>query len=940
MNLSRSSRHLLVSLVCLLAAMAVAASAANATGYGQLARFGERGVQGKSASDPTQNGKLAGLSKKKSVFEGNEAPSYAIGVDPEEGNDVFVLDEPAEPSENKIKGTETDSIERTVRIQKFTSSGTFVAETTFKVVSPPNEEEEADNEEEAFSNIAIDPADGVLYVLSADPRESSETEEAPDEEVSAATTLYAFNTSNLSPAAHTTAGVLANKTALEAESETPGVPLLEPRGIAFDPKSKAVVILGHEDPTGETEDDLEEDHYELLAVGTETGKVEKRYIDESNYLMQTGEEGAIVSAPSSPVVNSAGRILVRVSEIDGTTASGIVEIPSNFENVAPKEVGKEPLNADGAIEFGLESEPGGALSLAPEGNLFETGSYRPSEAKREGLNAVVARSAGNGALIGWSGGQSALNKHKDECVLQLGGEAANIVAAGKEGDVFVLAPEFLELQEAEPELHDAIVELGPGGKGCPAPSSKPLTLALSEGGVALTEPKVLAGSKVQLSTTIDQADALSAEWTIENTATKKKTVETPNPLEFEGENGIALLRRPVLKYEFPEGGEYSVTAEINTDELGSSGETLANERLGTEALKVTVDATAAITKQPAPQEGIAPGKPATFTVGVSGTPKPTVQWEVSTEGKVFKPISGATSESYTIPSVTTEESGYEYRAVAKNQIGTEIYKAISSAAKLTVLGGKSEIAPAVTSAASTTFTEGSEGHFTVTATGSPTPTLSESGTLPSGVTFNAATGVLSGTPSQTGEFTITFTASNGVGAPATQSFKLTVDAAASTTPPPSSSPPPPSESPPPGGGVLPEHVVQPPAAVPIAKVAGSSFTVSSAGMVTLKVSCPTGETRCIGTLTLRTLTAVSAAAGAHAAKAKKAILTLGTGSFSVAGGATQTIKLHLSSAARSLLAHSHQLRAKATLAAHDEAGGKYTQQQVLTLRLAPPPKKH
>ena len=58
-------------------------------------------------------------------------------------------------------------------------------------------------------------------------------------------------------------------------------------------------------------------------------------------------------------------------------------------------------------------------------------------------------------------------------------------------------------------------------------------------------------------------------------------------------------------------------------------------------------------------------------------------------------------------------------------------------------------APAITSAASTTFTEGSAGTFTVTSTGFPTPALSEVGSLPSGVTFvdnGDGTATLAGTP--------------------------------------------------------------------------------------------------------------------------------------------------------------------------------------------------
>jgi large repetitive protein len=82
--------------------------------------------------------------------------------------------------------------------------------------------------------------------------------------------------------------------------------------------------------------------------------------------------------------------------------------------------------------------------------------------------------------------------------------------------------------------------------------------------------------------------------------------------------------------------------------------------------------------------------------------------------------------------------------------------------------------PVLTSPASTTFTEGAFGSFTVTATGTPAPTLSETGTLPTGVTLTS-TGVLSGTPTQNGVFPVTITASNGIGTPVTQSFTLTVD---------------------------------------------------------------------------------------------------------------------------------------------------------------------
>ena len=70
----------------------------------------------------------------------------------------------------------------------------------------------------------------------------------------------------------------------------------------------------------------------------------------------------------------------------------------------------------------------------------------------------------------------------------------------------------------------------------------------------------------------------------------------------------------------------------------------------------------------------------------------------------------------------------------------------------------------------------------MTGTGYPPITsFTETGTLPSGVTLNASTGVLSGTTTVQGVFNITITASNGVTPAATQAFTLTVDAAPQIT---------------------------------------------------------------------------------------------------------------------------------------------------------------
>jgi YD repeat-containing protein len=86
-------------------------------------------------------------------------------------------------------------------------------------------------------------------------------------------------------------------------------------------------------------------------------------------------------------------------------------------------------------------------------------------------------------------------------------------------------------------------------------------------------------------------------------------------------------------------------------------------------------------------------------------------------------------------------------------------------------------APTITSATDTTFNTGITGNFTFTASGNPAPTISISDNLPTGVTYNTATGVLSGSPlgGATGSYRLTITANNGVSPTIIQYFTLTVD---------------------------------------------------------------------------------------------------------------------------------------------------------------------
>ena len=84
--------------------------------------------------------------------------------------------------------------------------------------------------------------------------------------------------------------------------------------------------------------------------------------------------------------------------------------------------------------------------------------------------------------------------------------------------------------------------------------------------------------------------------------------------------------------------------------------------------------------------------------------------------------------------------------------------------------------PPVTATVGVTYT------YTFVATGSPSPTYTiKTGQLPPGITLNASTGALAGTPSATGTVTFTVQAANVAGAVTSPSLTITVLAASTTS---------------------------------------------------------------------------------------------------------------------------------------------------------------
>jgi len=194
------------------------------------------------------------------------------------------------------------------------------------------------------------------------------------------------------------------------------------------------------------------------------------------------------------------------------------------------------------------------------------------------------------------------------------------------------------------------------------------------------------------------------------------------------------------------------------------------------------DVAPAITTQPTNQMVTAPAA-ATFNVVATGTPAPTYQWQEESVGQnTFTSIAGATSSSYSTGATTTAQSGSKFRVGVPNVAGSTTSVAVT----LTVNSGN--VAPSITvQPTNQTVTAPAAATFSVTATGSPTPTYQWQEEAVGQNTFTNIAGATSSsyntgatTTAESGsKFQVVVT--NSVGSQTSTAVTLTVNAA----PPPS-----------------------------------------------------------------------------------------------------------------------------------------------------------
>jgi len=176
-----------------------------------------------------------------------------------------------------------------------------------------------------------------------------------------------------------------------------------------------------------------------------------------------------------------------------------------------------------------------------------------------------------------------------------------------------------------------------------------------------------------------------------------------------------------------------------------------------------------ITSNPTNQ-AVTSGTTATFTAAATGTPAPTVQWQVSTTGTAgpFTNIDNVANPSaatgtLTLNNVTSDQNGYAYQAVFTNIAGSTT----TTAATLTVFSF-----PLGSSLPSGSLN--SSYNQPLQVTGGVGPYIwSVSGSLPPGMSLSSS-GVWSGTPNAEGTYNFTIQVTDSTGATVSQNMNFSI----------------------------------------------------------------------------------------------------------------------------------------------------------------------
>ncbi len=784
-----------------------------------------------------------------SRYEELDVPSVQLAVD-SSSERVYMLVSEIRPEKSEKEEEEIEALE-----EKIEGDEEKLTKEEEKLAKTKSAEEKAKLEKEI--------AELKTEIQALEKEQAAlEAHESFDYGLSAAAELYGFGFTT-SAASELPQKLHDSAKALDPLSEEHETPILKPSGIAVDPATHDVVILGQEEK-GANPEEAEE---ELLTVvqrvhTTKNEDMGPRYIDSADCLDE-GErfEGTDSPCakhekseeyPASPIVSAEGRVYVE----DKGAAGEVWEVPAreddseSFKTVgavrvlstSPKRLFTLPAGATW-LKFEQDGLYGsaGLMSLAPgapgTGSIYVLASIPGGGVEN---HAVVVLSLAEKAEAtevketGWTAGESPVGAPQPECGLPVASLPLELAGSGE--DALVLDVNHGGLEQAK---YADLLKFGPEGEPCGSPEVKPPTVVAGEDKNAT---EATEGEAVELTSAVSDANAISTEWKFKYTSGSEKGEEAHVVEGFQGQ-------RTLLTHSFEHVGEYEITEIVTTDNLATPTVTAVRKGL---TVKVPPEPLKVAFLKPAP---VVAGEPATFKAHLSDHNESPLHlkytWNFH-DGTVVEAEEQSTKPELTLTEEHTFATPGAHEVTLVVEDGTKTQKPVEEKLVITVEKSKEERAQEEKAREEKAQQEKAQQEKA-------------------------------------------------------QQQKEQEEKAKQN--------------------VLPSQTV----ANPEAKLASTSIDVSASGALTVKVTCPAGETSCIGTVTLRTLSAVSA--GPHK---KKAILTLASGPFTVVGGQAKAVTLHLSAQARALLGSSHVMRALASLVAHDVAGVTRTVKTDVTLRLLKP----
>jgi hypothetical protein len=429
-----------------------------------------------------------------------------LAVDPSEDNSVFVLDEP---------GAENAGIGASIfRIQKF-SAALGMPDAHVEIPTPAHGTEER----RWIANIAVDPTLGRLYVL-----EGTETPlGGSDKDV--ALQIDAYSTSDvidnvLQPAPEVETnhkpGVFYEFPAMPTEEEfengtLPAIGTLrEPGGMTVEQETHALVING-------TTEGSNVEVQRIAAVGQKftSGQFVEAFQDTSEKL--THDDSPVAGVAAGP---EEGVIYVTAHNLGGRTSSdrepGVAKLATTgaFSLAKPditvikqSEAGEQPILTGGQLPS-AGSSPGSQISVSSDGKTVYAAeqSVEGTEGTAGSYEVRGMSTAGGATQVVFGGGAS-------RCLIA---SDRNAIAAGGDGVVYALDDgNWIGAEPTTPTSFGFhLIEFGPGGSGCPSPS----TAITIDGDKSAGAAKVSKGQSVELEasdTELHNEEPVKLVWTVE-----------------------------------------------------------------------------------------------------------------------------------------------------------------------------------------------------------------------------------------------------------------------------------------------------------------------------------------------------------------------------------------------------------------------------------------